>query len=88
MAVPAIKQIIAVTAKQRDVWDKSDEGDTWKTLKRTVATHQKRRRLIVDFIENERLIVDSIEDEREATYTSNMIKLTPLQNFRGTSYVD
>ena len=64
------------------MWDKSDEGDTWKTLKRTVATHQKRRRLIVDFIENERLIVDSIEDEREATYTSNMIKLTPLQNFR------
>jgi hypothetical protein len=42
MAVPAIKQIIAVTAKQRDVWDESDEGETWKTLKRAVATHQKR----------------------------------------------
>jgi hypothetical protein len=28
MAVPAIKQIIAVTAKQRDVWDESDEGST------------------------------------------------------------
>ena len=82
MAVPALKQIIAVTAKQRDVWDESDEGDTWKTLKRAVATHQKRRRLIVDSIKDERLIVDSIEDEREATYTSNMIKLTPLQNFR------
>jgi hypothetical protein len=84
MAVPAIKQIIAITAKQRDVWDESDEGETWKTLKRAVATHQKRRRLIVDCIEeDELLIVDSIEDEqREATYTSNMIKLTPLQNFR------
>ena len=42
MAVPAIKQIIAITAKQRDVWDKSDEGNIWKTLKRAVATHQKR----------------------------------------------
>jgi hypothetical protein len=83
MAVPAIKQIIAVTAKQRDVWDESDEGETWKTLKRAVATQQKRRRLIVDCIEDDRLIVDSIEDEqREATYTSNMIKLTALQNFR------
>jgi hypothetical protein len=54
---------------------------TWKTLKRAVATHQKHRRLIVDFINDERLIVDSIEDKREATYTSNMIKVTPLQNF-------
>jgi hypothetical protein len=34
MAVPAINQIIAITAKQRDVWDESDKGDTWKTLKR------------------------------------------------------
>jgi hypothetical protein len=84
MAVPALKQIIAVTAKQRDVWDESesDKGDTWKTLKRAVATHQKRRRLIIDSIENKRLIVDSIEDEREVTYTSNMIKLSTLQNFR------
>jgi hypothetical protein len=64
------------------VWDESDEGDTWKTLKCTVATHQKRRRLIVDSIEDKRLIIDSIEDERQATYKSNMIKLTPLQNFR------
>ena len=53
MAVPAIKQIIAVTAKQRDVWDKSEEGDTWKTLKPAVATHQKRQRFIVDSIEDE-----------------------------------
>ncbi len=42
MAVPALEQIIAVTAKQRDVWDESDKGDTWKTLQRPVATHQKR----------------------------------------------
>ena len=55
---------------------------TWKTLKKAVATHQKHRQLIVDFINDERLIVDSIKDKREATYTSNMIKLTPLQNFR------
>jgi len=48
MAVPAIKQILAVTAKQRDVWDESDEGDTWKTLKRAVATHQKHCRMIDD----------------------------------------
>jgi hypothetical protein len=71
MAVPAIKQIIAVTAKQRDVWDESDEGTTWKTLKRAVASHQK----------HQRLIVASKEDEQEVTYTSNMIKLSPLQNF-------
>ena len=74
MAVPALKQIITDTAKQRDVWDESDEGNTWKTLKRAVATHQKRRRLIVDFIDVEK-------DQREAMYTSNMITLTPLQNF-------
>ena len=37
--------------------------------------------MIVDSIEDERLIVDSIEDEQEVTYTSNMIKLSPLQNF-------
>ena len=37
--------------------------------------------MIVDSIEDERLIVDSIEDEQEAMYTSNMIKLSPLQNF-------
>ena len=82
MAVPAIKQIIAITAKQRDVWDESGEGGTWKTLNRAVATHQKHRQLIVDSIKDKRLIVDSIEDKREATYTSNMIKLTPLQKFR------
>ena len=48
MAVPALKQIIVITAnpKQRYVWDKSDEG-TWKTLKHAVATHQKRQWLIV-----------------------------------------
>ena len=40
MSVPASKQIITITAKQRDVWDKSPERMTWKTLKRTVATHQ------------------------------------------------
>ncbi len=57
-----------------DVWDESDEGDTWTTLKRAVATHQKRRRLIVDFIADERLIVDSIEDERETTYTMSSCK--------------
>jgi len=53
-----------------------------KTLKRAIATHQKRRRLIVDSIDDEQLIVDSIEDEQEATYTSNMIKLSPIQNFQ------
>ena len=71
MAVPAIKQIIAVTVKQRDVWDESDEGTAWKTLKRAVATHQKRQWLIAD----------SIEDDREVTYPPNMVKLSPLQNF-------
>ncbi len=97
LAVPALKQIIANTAKQRDAWDESDEGDTWKTLKLAVATHQKRQQSIVDFIEDNELIVDSIEDKGEATYTSNMIKLTPpselsrchgQQAQEGTSYVD
>jgi hypothetical protein len=54
------------------VWDESDEGTTWKTLKRAVATHQKRQRLIVA----------SKEDKQEVTYTSNMIELSPLQNFQ------
>jgi hypothetical protein len=82
MAVLAIKQIIAITAKQRDVWGESGEGGTWKTLNRAVATHQKHRQLIVDSIKDKRLIVDSIEVEREVTYPPNMIELTPLQNFR------
>jgi hypothetical protein len=51
MAVSAIKQILASTAKQRDVWDESDKGGTWKTLQRAVATNQKRRRMIVGSIE-------------------------------------
>ena len=51
MAVSAIKQILAGTAKQRDVWDESDKGGTWKTLQRAVATNQKRWRMIVGSIE-------------------------------------
>ena len=66
VAVPALKQIIPVTAKQRDEWDDSIDGITWK-----IATHQKRSRLVVT----------SWEDKQEVTYTSNMIKLCPLQNF-------
>ena len=81
MAVLAIKQIVAITAKQRNVWDESGEGGTWKTLKRAVATHQKCWQLIVDSIKDKWLIVESIEVEREVTYPSNMIELTPLQNF-------
>ena len=34
------------------------------------------------FHRGERLIVDSIEDGQEVTYMSNMIKLSPFQNFQ------
>jgi hypothetical protein len=34
------------------------------------------------FHRGERLIVDSIEDGQEVTYKSNMIKLSPFQNFQ------
>jgi hypothetical protein len=42
LAVPALKEIIA-TAKQRDEWDNSPNGNIWKTLRRAVATYQKCR---------------------------------------------
>jgi hypothetical protein len=72
LAVPALKQIIIITAKQRDEWEDSSNGITWKILKRTVATHQNRQQLIVA----------SEEDEQEVTYTSNIIDLKHLQSIQ------
>ncbi len=74
LAVPALKGIIAETAKQRDEWDDLPDGNIWRTLRRAVNTHQKRRRLIV--ASEEEL------DEREVTYCSNVIQLNNLQAVR------
>ncbi len=39
LAVPALKGIIAKTAKQRDEWGNFLDGNIWKTLRRAVNTH-------------------------------------------------
>ena len=46
-SIPTLRQIIADTAQQQNKWDDSPEGLTWKTMKHSVATHNKRRRLVV-----------------------------------------
>ncbi len=73
LAVPALKGIIAETAKQRDEWDDLPDRNIWKTLRRTVTTHQKRWGLIVTSQEE--------SNDREVTYRSNVIQLNNLQAF-------
>jgi hypothetical protein len=46
-SIPTLRQIIADTAQQRNEWDDSTKGLTLKTMKRAVATHNKRRWLVV-----------------------------------------
>jgi len=46
-SIPTLRQIIADTAQQQNEWDDSPEGLTLKTMKCAVATHNKRRRLVV-----------------------------------------
>ena len=46
-SIPTLGQIIADTAQQQNKWDDSPEGLTLKTMKCAVATHNKRRRLVV-----------------------------------------
>jgi len=46
-SIPTLGQIIADTAQQQNKWDDSPEGLTLKTMKHAVATHKKRRRLVV-----------------------------------------
>jgi hypothetical protein len=75
-SVPVLKQIIAITAKQRDDWDASPDGLKWKSLKRTTASHEKRQK-------RQKLIVVLKDDEQQAvSYNSNMIKLVQLQKVR------
>jgi hypothetical protein len=76
LAIPTLKQIIASTSTQRDEWDNSPEGNSWKRLKRAVAAYHKRRETRVEFewIAN--------DDEEVSTYESNVIKLKHLQNLR------
>ena len=75
-SVPLLKQIIAITAKQRDDWDASPDGLKWKTLKRTTASHEKRQK-------RQKLIVVLKDDEQQAvSCNSNMIKLVQLQKVR------
>jgi hypothetical protein len=40
LAIPALKQIIASTATQRDEWDNSVDGNNWKTVKCAVVAHK------------------------------------------------
>jgi hypothetical protein len=49
LAVPALKGIIAKTAKQSDEWDDLPNKNIciWETLQRAVTTHQKWWWLIV-----------------------------------------
>ncbi len=47
LLIPALRQIIADTAQQRNEWDDSPEGLTLKAMKRIVATHNKRWWLVV-----------------------------------------
>ena len=46
-SIPALRQIIADTAQMQNEWDDSTKGLTLKTMKHAVATHNKRRRLVV-----------------------------------------
>jgi hypothetical protein len=73
LAVPALKEIIAETAKQCDEWDNLLNGNIWKTLRRTVTTHQKRQQMIV--------VSQEEPNEREVTYHSNVIQLNHFQAF-------
>ena len=70
--IPTLRQIIADTAQQRNEWDDSPEGLTLKTMKRAVATHNKRRRLVVA----------SQDDGQDDSYQSNVIRLNELQRSR------
>jgi hypothetical protein len=71
LAISALKEIIASTAKQCNKWDDSPNRNARKTLKRAVAAHHKRRRLIVA----------SKDDKQDGTYHSNMIHSNNLKNF-------
>jgi hypothetical protein len=72
MSIPTLQQIIADTAQQRNEWDDSPKGLTLKTMKRAVATHNKRRRLVVA----------SQDDGQDDSYQSNVIRLNELQRSR------
>ena len=40
-SIPALQQVIASTATQRDQWDNSDSENCLKTVKHTVAAYHK-----------------------------------------------
>jgi len=46
-SIPTLRQIIADTAQQQNEWDDSPKVITLEAMKRTVATHNKRRWLVV-----------------------------------------
>ena len=70
-SIPTLRQIIADTAQQRNEWDDSPKGLTLKTMKRAVATHDKRQRLVVA----------SQDDEQEARLGFTSVKLTSFTSF-------
>jgi hypothetical protein len=77
LAILALKQIIASTATQRDEWDNSPDGNSWKTLKCAVATYHKRcemRAAAFEWIGN--------NEQEVRSYESNVIKLKHLQDLR------
>ena len=71
-SIPTLQQIIADTAQQLNEWDDSPEGLALKAMKHAVATHNKRRRLVVA----------SQDDGQDDSYQSNMIRLNELQRSR------
>ena len=73
-SIPTIKQIIADTAKERDEWDVSVEGNIRKQLIRTVATNCKHREVMVASGE-------MLNNEQESTHKKNQPKLKELTDF-------
>jgi hypothetical protein len=69
-SIPTLRQIIANTAQQQNKWDDSPKGLTLKTMKRAIATHNKRRQLVVAS-QDIFVIVIVIAHYAVATYFSN-----------------
>jgi hypothetical protein len=69
ISIPTLQQIIADTAQQWNEWDDSPNGLTLKTLKRPVASQNKRQRLVVA----------SQDDGQDESYQSNLMRLNELQ---------
>jgi len=74
-SIPVLKQIITVTAKQRNEWDESDDGTKRKTLMKTVATYRRHHEVMVASGE-------MLNHEQEITHKMNESTLKELTDFR------